>query len=243
MKQLTAITALWGRPNITRIMAAGVDRLRESGYNVRVFAGVSNRADQDLAEELGFIPVPVSNSQLGNKWNAVISEAMRHEWPYLVQLGSDDLISDELVRSGIEAMEQGEGLAGVKELYFIDSYTLRASKWRYETEHKNLAGAGRFISRAVAEAHVSSDGYCRLWPHDAKKGLDGHSQASAEAKGFSAIELQLSRPGVVDIKSATNIWKFGRFYHQDFAVPTDEALWFAGETEKQLLGYGGIGKD
>ena len=236
MTPISVITSIWGRHEVVRIMAAGLKRIEASGYALNVFAAVSNTDDEQLAVSYGWTPVRSPNFPLGNKWNNLLRYALEHsEADYFVQTGSDDLFSARLIEAGIEAVAHGYDIAGVKDLYFVDYHSERAVKWRYNTREGCLCGAGRFISRKCAESAINSSGQMEFWPPEAENTLDGLSEMAARKRGHTVKELLFDRPQVVDVKTVGNIWNFERFWSRNFAVPLDEALWFAGPVERKLL--------
>lgn len=202
-------TPIWGRPEIVKIWAEGVRRIQNywpEAIEFDVLCIVSTEEDKQLIEELGFNWVWSENKPLGKKHNNGLQAVKDGDWEYIMQLGSDDLISNEYLHYAVYAMQCGLDLFGVNAIYFADSETKKACKFQLTTQENVLIGAGRFISHKAIKA-LNYD----LWPNEIERGLDMTSQGRLIAKGFSPSVLETSEICVLDLKSAVNIWSFERF--------------------------------
>jgi len=202
-------TPIWGRPEIVKIWAKGVKRLQKywpEAIEIDVFCVVSTEEDRDLIQSLGFKWGWAENKPLGKKHNDGLEYVKNGDWEYILQLGSDDLLSNEYLHYALYAMQSGLDFFGVDAIYFADSETKKACEFKLSTQAAKLIGAGRFISHKA----LASVDY-RPWPNEISKGLDMTSQALLESKGYKPTVLKTSEICVLDVKSSVNIWSFDRF--------------------------------
>ncbi|MBL4654124.1 MAG: hypothetical protein JKY53_14865 [Flavobacteriales bacterium] len=144
MKILVYI-AIWKRPEVTRICFEGVKRLiKNSNHQINCYCVVSEDWAEVMCEEFGFEYKRVKNEPLGHKMNRGLYGAMKYKWDYIMTLGSDDLISDELLKIYEPYMNKGIGLIGIDKVYFAD---LKNKKTKLVDYDLQIVGAGRLISR------------------------------------------------------------------------------------------------
>lgn len=236
-KRITVFTCLWGRPFITDIFAAGIERLKSdlTEYDIQCVAAVSNLDDMALAEKHGFLVQKAPNQNLGRKWNIAAEKALDTGGDYFLQMGSDDLVSSEYVLKAIGDIDKGFNVVGQRTLYFVNAINLKSVKYTYNTEQRNLIGAGRVFDPSVLTGSINKQGRCALWPDKAQKGLDGMSEMIASDNGNLIREVNINGIHVVDVKSAENIWRFDHFRSGKIECSFDEASWFMSEKEKKLI--------
>lgn len=137
------------------------------------------------------------NRPLGAKWNAAIRYA-RQEWSdYIMILGSDDFLSNDVVDSMADAMGEHHPHIGLHGLYFADHESGSALRW-YGGDRP--AGPGRIIaSDLVPKAGP--------WPPEQQWAMDAELH---RALGEPKIELIKVGPNSValDVKYADNIWGY-----------------------------------
>lgn len=139
--------AIWKRPEITEICFVGLNRLRErSRFPIECFAVISEESMIGLCEKYGIKWTFYKNEPLGEKKNHGLTEAMKLEWDYLIEIGSDDLVKDELIEIYSEYAGKYE-MFGSKDAVIIDSETGRCRRLQSDTVY----GLGRCISRKIFE--------------------------------------------------------------------------------------------
>jgi hypothetical protein len=89
------------------------------------------------------IPLEHKNLPLGKKWNAGLREALKYDWDYLLTLGSDDLLSNELLRNYTWQDEA----AGLNKCGMLDTLTGETAIF----DNSYAIGCGRVIRRDVIE--------------------------------------------------------------------------------------------
>jgi hypothetical protein len=137
--------AAWKRPEITEICFAGLNRLKKR-FPIETMCVISEESMIPLCEKYGINWTFYKNDPLGEKKNHGLNEAMKLEWDYMMEIGSDDLVKDEL----IELYQPYFGkydMFGTKDAIIIDSHTGHTRRLKSDTTY----GLGRCISRKVIE--------------------------------------------------------------------------------------------
>ena len=196
-KKILILLPIWKRENITRICLDNLKELKKE-FNIDVLCVVSEQWSKVAAFEYGFKYVEAPNDCLGTKMNIGIKEAMRYKFDYLMNLGSDDIITKELFKLYEPYLEKNIDMFGITKVTFIDSVGKEAKEFDY----KILIGAGRCIKKEAIENVLKvGDMY------DKKQyGMDMCSMAKFE--NISQIEIESEFGLVYDIKSDVNIWNY-----------------------------------
>lgn len=139
--KVLCLTALYSRPEVTEVCFLGLRRLRKR-YDIQPLA-VYTGDFADLCRKYDVIGVEYQNEPLGEKWNAGLTAALRYEWDYLMTIGSDDLISEELM----ELYGWTEEAFGINRCYVYDLPTGRSAIF----ENTYPIGLARCIRRDVVE--------------------------------------------------------------------------------------------
>ncbi len=141
--------AVWKRPEITEICFMGLDRLRKnSRFPIECFAVISEESMIGLCEKYNIKYTFYKNEPLGEKKNHGLDEAMKLEWDYLIEIGSDDIVKDELIEKYSEYAGKYE-MFGTKDSVIINSENGKCRRLVSDT----VFGLGRTISRKVFEKY------------------------------------------------------------------------------------------
>ncbi len=188
------LTALWKRPEITRICFEGIKRL-----GVEATAAISEESYIEMCEQYGINWVMVQNRPVGNKWNVGMEEALKKDWDYVMILGSDDIVSDYLLELYKPLMGKYY-MFGVDSCYFYHKGTIK--KFSGYADKLNMSvGAGRMLHRSLVED-------CKpLWPLQ-NRSLDGGSLRRIRSKGYDEHVISLGEAVILDIKSDENLNAF-----------------------------------
>lgn len=173
--QILIYLALWKRPEITEICFLGLNRLRKnSRFPIKIFTVISEESFIPLCEKYDVHYTFYKNEPLGEKKNHGLNEAMKLRWDYLIEIGSDDIIKDELIELYADYFGKYE-MFGTKDSVIIDSASGKVRRLQSDTPY----GLGRCISRDTIENHCF--GYdCR-----AKVGIMAQGRTVAEGNiGF-----------------------------------------------------------
>lgn len=196
--------AVWKRPHITELCFAGLERLREHpDFEIDVLAVISEESMIPLCEKYNVKWVMTANEPLGRKKNFGLSACRAYSFDYLLEIGSDDLILNELLDSYKPYIGKWD-IFGINDAAYIDS---KSGTCRRLISFHSTYGAGRMISRETLE----KVGF-QLWKPTAQRGLDNNSLFALGKVGVKYQKVPpMDFPGVIDVKSETNIWGFNYF--------------------------------
>jgi len=194
--KLLFFVAVWKRPVITEICFMGISRLRKvPGFNIQVLAVISEESMIPLCEKYGVDWCFTKNDPLGAKKNYGISQALRKDFDYLVEIGSDDLFKDEF----LNLYNWDRDIMALSDFIMMDT---RTGECRRMTKHHAYFGTGRAISKKALQAVGT------IWPDNINKGLDNNSTMIMARKGFLEKRIATSEPVAIGLKSDVNIWPF-----------------------------------
>ena len=199
--KILVLLPIWGRMNITELCLSNIKKLQKD-YIIDVLCVVSEQWAKLMAFKYGFSYVEVSNDDLGHKMNVGVERALKMDFDYLMNLGSDDIITKELLDEYKEQMDNNSPMFGITKVCFFDSKT----KELKEVDYGHLIGAGRMIRKDIIEKLAVTNDKVTMYDKGLKNGLDNNSR-----KRFMSVamrELSLNGNMIIDIKSDENIWKF-----------------------------------
>jgi Glycosyl transferase family 2. len=153
-------------------------------------------ADQrSIVESYQIKFIAQENNPASRKWNTGVRYLMEQNLDYVCVVGSDDILSTNLVTNIIAEMEKGTDLIYLDTIYFYaGSGQFRGHARKLVT--KQILGVGRTISRRVIEATGT------LWTRDRNWGMDGDcwKNISPHVKTKAVVEGI-----VVDVKTKDNL--------------------------------------
>lgn len=216
--------AVWKRPQITELCFLGINRLRRS-FNVEALAVISEESMIPLCEKYDIHWVMYKNLPLGEKKNFGLKRAKFFEFDYLMEIGSDDLVLDELVEDYLENYVGKHDFFGITDCLWLDT----AFRGCRRIQSPAMYGAGRMISRAALE----KVGW-EMWADSVNRGMDNNSIFRLTKKGVFYHRVNpIDFPCVIDIKGEENIWRFDYFRGVDYDF--NKILDKLSEEEKELL--------
>lgn len=197
--------ALWKRKEVTEMCFKALEALKQrEDFEIEVFCVVSESGSVDLCKEYGYAWVWAENSPLSNKLNTGLQALKNKKFDYLLQLGSDDLISDSILDFYKGEFEAGTEYFGLKEYFMIEPSTKRAKWWEYDINHP--IGAGRCFKRDLLEKMNWT-----LWSEGKEKGLDTDSDINIIKSATRCKILNGNKyPYVIDVKTTENIHNFSK---------------------------------
>jgi len=205
--------AVWKRPEIFQIMTTGLQRMRglmdSLGIETKVLFILDPTDEANIQHvhamtetDWNILHTVISNDMpLGERMNRAMLEADGLDWDYMMQIGSDDLITDSGVLALCSYALAGCPFFGFVQIWFVCSVTRQMKQFRTS----GTFGAGRMISRGLVEKT-----HC-LWDPRQVSGLDNMMQANVY--GACEVHPQIvntHRAQVFDIKSAVNINAFNK---------------------------------
>lgn len=204
MYKYLILIALHERLPITRMVFEHLKGLQKE-FDFMVFGICSTREEAELCHEYYFDYCIEENYPLGRKMNRGLLEAMKFDFEYLMQLGSDDLITRELFEI-YDSLDLD--YFGVNTYHAVDIEGRRAKKFTYGGKWNPIwhpIGAGRVFKKEVLEKVLLHED---LWEDKAQKLLDNKSDMVMLGQGYRAKIVKHNGVGIIDIKSDTNIWSY-----------------------------------
>jgi len=198
--KILILLPIWGREKIVDICFDNLKELQKE-YNIEVLCVVSEQWAKIKAFKYGFKQVWASNECLGTKMNIGVKEALEYDFDYMMNLGSDDIITKKLLEIYKPFMQDGRAIFGSTKVAFIDSVGKEIKHFDYGI----LIGAGRMIKKSVLKECVYKNGEVDMYDK-IQCGLDLNSLK--RFKKYSHTELDNGFDTIFDIKSDTNIWKY-----------------------------------
>lgn len=142
--------ACWKRPEITELCFMGLKRLmkyKPEKFQCSAFAVISEESMIPLCEKYDIEFLMYNNDPVGMKKNAGLSKVLEKDFDYVIELGSDDLILNEVLDLYLPHMKKGEDFFGCKNLLMIDATDGNARQWFYDPDL--VQGLGRCMSKKL----------------------------------------------------------------------------------------------
>lgn len=156
-----------------------------------------------------------SNDFLGQKLNHGIEHAMKYDFDYMMNCGSDDFIHSKIIALYQKKIEKGEKLFGVNKLYFYKETEDPLFFTDYNKPY--VVGAGRMIHKDVIK-HIFNE-YSGLYTKEINRGMDTQSANLMHTLGYCEKRIDPGKfPYIIDIKSDVNINSFKRINDSDGAT-------------------------
>ena len=198
-KKILILVPVWKREAITKICFDNLKELQKD-FDIQVLCIVSEQWAKETAFKYGFKFVEASNDCLGTKMNIGVRKALEYDFDYLMNLGSDDIITKELFKSYYHYFQNDVPFFGPTRLTFVDSEAKETALFDYGI----MIGAGRCIKKnEIKKVCAVGEMYDKI-----KAGLDMNSM-----KKFTCSMTEIENPfnSIYDIKSNTNIWSYKDF--------------------------------
>jgi hypothetical protein len=205
--KLLIYTQLWKRPELTEICIQSWKKLKG---DITIFAVISEEEMIPICEKYGVKWAMTENLPLGKKHNHGLKEALKLDWDYCMNVGSDDIVSQKLLDLYRPNFKAGDHFFGLRDMYFYSKGNLI---YFYYKEKYSAFGAGRVVSRKLIETVGD------FYEPELNKGLDRSSEKIAARFGFECKTLTMSEPFLVDVKTDVNIWDFK--HYQDKSIKKD----------------------
>jgi hypothetical protein len=218
--KLLIFTAVWQRREITEICFMGINRLQKCGtWNIQAFAVISEESMIPICEKYGVGWTMFQNQPLGAKKNHGIKEALKLDFDYLIEIGSDDLLKNE----ALDLYKWDAPVIGLMDFALINTASGQCKK--IDTNIPKF-GAGRAIQRQVLE-------HGKLWSDKLSKGMDNNSAMSIGRAGFTQKGVRSENPVAIALKSGVNIWAYKSIHGKPY--PLEKALEGLSEEEVNAI--------
>jgi len=228
--KLAIVTSVWGRQDVIQMFIQGINNLIDNCKEFEIYLIVSgSHQDENHDYSLGafeysifehlnldykYIEIP--NEPLAAKVNATTYAAGKLGVDYVLCMGSDDIISPELLNEYGKLMRKGIDFIGVTDFYFYDTVSKRSLYWGGYTEPNrkgHTAGAARCLS-----ARLLDQWNWMPWENKDSLMLDKSMQDKLKVTPHTIETFSMKSKGLfaVDIKSSTNMTPFEKWNNSDF---------------------------
>lgn len=137
--------AVHRRLDILKTFLKGLERLQQDHEDIEFIPFAVYSSDDEGEILKGVRSLKHDNEYLGRKKNAGLRELLKLDWDYMIEVGSDDLLSSDLIDFYRPYFDQGVKVFGIRECYFVEMSTGKVAHW----VHDYAIGAGRCFKRSV----------------------------------------------------------------------------------------------
>jgi hypothetical protein len=220
------ITISYKRTKVLQLFLASIKRLRrEVGMFPCVVVG--DEEHKNLCGQYDVTHITQANHPATAKFNTGVAYMMFLGVDYVVVMGSDDIMSTDLLKNLIREMENGYDLIGISQLYFYAGDGKYRGKLRHLVTHGQYLGVARCIHRRII-GKVSP-----LWNAERSWGMDGIALRNIAPH----IKTKKLVEGIcTDVKTEENLNKF-HFWTTRIDMNTPPKVFYdtLGEEEKVIL--------
>ncbi len=221
--RVAIVSAVWQRPEVFEMFAKGIKHLISNCKDIEftvIISGSEGEKSKSMVEKHGFIYIEMPNDPLAVKMNATVIRAREFNVDYILGVGSDDIITPELMYKYLEYMNSGIDYIGVTDFYFYDTVSKKSSYWggyREPYRRGHTCGAGRLISKRLLNSWNWN-----VWDIKHNKILDTSIQEKLNRTPHSSVSFSLKDKGVfaLDIKSSTNMTPFSLWDNTEYIDTT-----------------------
>ncbi|MHC4634331.1 MAG: hypothetical protein ACYSYU_03835 [Planctomycetota bacterium] len=202
--KLGILTALWGRPQLTRIYLNRMQYLQKKYDIVGVCVGSENQYREDCWDR-AIMYTDFKNRPLSTKWNHGMKVFEPIGITHVMVMGSDDFASDSFYEYAMD-LAKGKDFTGCKDLYiFGGRHNRRGYRQLFYFAHKGyVVGPGRCYSRRILEKMNFTP-----WDNGRNSGLDGSIARNVKNLGRTVVRRSFVMKDeglfLVDIKTPNNI--------------------------------------
>ena len=240
---LVMLTCVWKRPKLTKIIMSYYSKLKEEvrdTVNLEFVAvGSEGKKSRTICEDAGFHYYEYENQPMSKKWQHGLEMTEKFNPDGVIIMGSDDIITKEIINFYVEKINLGYLLIGIKDFYIYESSIKKLAHWRGYGElndaHRmdETIGLGRCLARPLLDK-IKFDVWSGL---ELKRNLDGAMTNRLKEFGIFPVSedncsiiihngkiLRIGHIGyklnemngfAIDIKSKTNVTNFERYLDRD----------------------------
>ena len=215
--KIAVLMPLWKRPEVFKEV---LDNWRHPSKKFKIqelFFFVISPTDSDINELMqlcndflakdgnsGMI-LQVENLPVGQKMNDSIKIMLNYEWDYLMNIGSDNILSDDYWNAFFPYLYERIDMIAMDGVVFVDTWSQSATKGKYP-----IVGAGRLIKRFIIEDTISKLGF--LYHNYLNSGLDTSSMMNIK-KATDCDTTIIEGCFSCDLKTLTNIHIYDEIKH------------------------------
>jgi len=251
ISKIVILTCVWKRPELTKVVLSYYEHLKRElagKINLELLAVGSERdISRNLCQELGFDYLEYPNEPLSGKWEYGLNRCSDYDPDAVIIVGSDDIISQNLIEFYAGQIQEGLVFCGLKDGYFLDMMNQKLYWWvgyGDKVDYKRVGetiGMGRCLSRTLLDKLGFS-----IWKGlDINRSLDRAMTARLRELGLqfseyyncviAQVEGKIIRIGhcgfrmadigacAIDIKFSDNITPVERYFERDANALVEQA--------------------
>ena len=225
-KTIIILTCVWGRPEVTEYYIKGLKITQNKLKNVFNFINIIVDSDESnlslFKNDKTFNYYNYPNQPVSNKWNFALSKCRDFEYDYVLMMGSDDLISPEVLHKYKDFIDSEYEYIGLTDLFVYNTLTEKFYYWSGYKINSGRHGESLGLGRCIRKNIVEYFNY-KLWSENLNRGLDGSMEKKMRSLpdlkkiNFKCIDYGVS----CDIKSENNITKLHTFINQLEEISVD----------------------
>ena len=229
-------TCMWQRPEVFDIYAEGINRLRKKFDIMPLAVGSEGKVSEDLCRKHKFMYIEHYNRPLGKKFAEGLRCFKNTDVDYVMIMGSDDLISDNLMEAYMPHMENREQVIGILDIYYYDLSEGDLCYWPgfgLKDIDKKREGEPMGMARCLSRELLDKMGW-NVWNEKINKGLDWTMWQKIKGYDAKIATIKMKDIGAfgVDLKSETNICNMEMY---DCEVVSKDIMNILSETELKLI--------
>lgn len=232
--KLAIVTSIWKRPEIVQLFMKGIHNLMDNCQDFEISLVMSGSLMDEKEgnwDDIGtfidnfymgdldysnFKYIDIPNEPLAAKVNATTYACRNLGVHYVMCMGSDDILSPELLNAYIPYMRKGIDFIGVTDGYFYDTVSGKSLYWggyREAFRKGHTLGAFRALSARILECWNWMP-----WENKDSNGLDRSMQDKLKITPHTIETFSMKSKGVfgLDIKSSTNMTPFAKWDNSEF---------------------------
>ena len=188
------ITANYDRPHVFRMWCASIKRLRGVYGDIPVVV-TSEKEDIPICEEYDITHVVCKNKPLSRKFNRSMLAMKKYDPDYVMVLGSDDIVSNDLFGKIRDEAERGYSVIAISNIYYFSPYVSRNF---VKFSSTRLLGVCRTVHKKI----LSSVDWTP-WNWDRGHGLDANMWNNIRDHVLG--DIMIVDGMVVDVKTKINM--------------------------------------
>ncbi len=149
MAKFGIVTINYKRPQVFELWVESIKRLRTLVGFFPVVC-VSEYEDETICRKNDIHFIHRQNRPVTKKWNKGFDWLRTQDVDYVIIVGSDDIISNELMNNLITAMDKDYDLIGIHEIFFFGTYGLYRNKL-YRLNKNKMLGVCKTIHRRILD--------------------------------------------------------------------------------------------
>lgn len=246
ISKIVILTCVWKRPELTKVVLSYYEHLKRElagKINLELLAVGSERdISRNLCQECGFDYLEYPNEPLSAKWEYGLNRCSDYDPDAVIIVGSDDIISQNLIEFYAGQIQEGLVFCGLKDGYFLDMMNQKLYWWvgyGDKVDYKRVGetiGMGRCLSRTLLDKLGFS-----IWKGlDINRSLDRAMTTRLRELGLqfseydncviAQVEGKIIRIGhcgfrmadigacAIDIKFSDNVTPVERYFERDASV-------------------------